>query len=285
MSEIEQTRRPDLDRAQGALDKVKDLAELSRETYRGEDFEGHIKSLFVQTYDDLILTKPGAVDTGRMLELTAGNYFSGKSAEIRSAVSGLKIPGTDIPMFLGGGSYALFSSDGKLAGYTEDREGFVYGDNTENPHNAAPYTVSKPLALFMFRALGRELDISDQGNSDLIWDLNGVRLHMGGIPVRLPMEGGKVEDGILGISSAELTPNAIKHLQETFISAGAEHSIDPSGDEGHFTAAGFMDELAGRVVEAHFNGKTREEQQGIADAQWARLLKAGIPGPLPGQYH
>jgi hypothetical protein len=288
MSEAEQPHQPDLDRAQSALGRVQQMARLSRESYglKEENYERDVLGLFELAYDEVILMKPPTVDSRSMMELATDNYLSGHSSGIRRAVGGLMIPGTDVPMFLGGGSYSLFSAeDGKLIGYSEDREGFVYGDDTENPHNAAPYTVSKPLALFMFRALGRPLDISDQSNSDLIYGANKVRLHMGGIPVELPVQDGQKAEMMMGISSAELTPAALKHLLDTFRITGAERSIDPSGNEGHFTAAGFMDELAGRVVEAHLNEKKGEELQKIADTQWDRLMAAAIPGPLPGQYH
>ncbi len=287
MTESSSDRENTILKAQSVLDQVKQLATLGQETYEGADYYAHLKSMFSQAYHDLFESdQPITAET--MSELQKGLTLNFDAA--RSVLTTLVIPGTQIPMYVPGGSFSVFSEKGELLAFDEKRVGKVYGTD-EKPHNSAPYTVSKPLALFALKKLGMKPDIMDQQSSDFICQslgLNPGAFHMGGIEATLPIgPNGKLDPVIMGLSAIELTPEALSYFLDKLKASGAEHSMDPFGDEvftnGHFTAAGYLDELAGKALVSYFNGQSTERSQEIVNQEWDRLMSAAIPGPLPPQ--
>ncbi len=269
--------------AEEVLAQIQDLAALSLVDKPALRNYRIVREKFRTIYEDLIPASETTITAETLRANARGTYLGDNFYGILDAVSGLRVPNTDIPLFLRGGSYSLFNEDGSFVDFVEERVGLVY----ENNHNAAAYTCTKPAVLYMLRALERTPDISDNGNTRLIANsLNlpeGSVVHMGGLIVASPFS--QERKWVMGISSAELTEDAIQYLKRTFIEAGAIHSIDPSGDDGHFTAAGFMDELAGKIAVTHLRGYDETQLQIIANREWSRLMHAAIPGPLPPQYH
>jgi hypothetical protein len=269
--------------AEEILSQMQDLAALSSVERPALSAYGIVRNKFRTVYNNLIPATETAITAETLRANTRDTYLSGNFDGILNAVSRLRVPNTDIPLFLRGGSYSLFNEEGVFEDFVEERVGLGY----ENDHNAAAYTLTKPAVLYMLRALKRTPDISYNTNTRLIANCLNLPessvVHMGGLIVDSPFS--LRRKWVMGISSAELTEEAIQHLKKTFIENESAHSIDPSGDDGHYTAAGFMDELAGKVAVAHLRGYSETQMQTIAHEAWYRLMATAIPGPLPPQYH
>jgi hypothetical protein len=284
-----------LEETKDVLEKLRALIGLKPVTRRRLDdkrYEWQLQSKIRQVYERLVPpreegkpTPPSAINAENLTQLVGDIEIDLTPGY--EAVARLMIPFTQTPMFLGGGSYALFDMEtGVLRHFSERRIGPDY----EGDYNSAPYTATKPLMMAVAAHVGRTPVIENDASNEFMsgaLDKPAGTIHMGGLAVKL-LTGpdGKPEMFWMGISTATLTPAALRYMVETFEAQGATDSLDNDPQMGpHFTAAGYMDEIAGKVVEAALNGATQEECQEIADAEWIRLLRLAIPGPLKGQIH
>ncbi len=278
-----------LDHARAVLETLTHLAYPKRPELEGltdEEFLAYVNADFAEQYEEILppkiddVAQPSPLNAENMTALIGPGPLDFEPAY--EATTKLIIPGTNIQMFVGGGSFAVFNMEGKGRLFQEKRIGLSY----ENDYNSAPYTVTKPLAALLLHHLGETPEIENQQSSDMICGALGMErggFHMGNVMVELPTgPDGAMEKGMMGISCVELTPEALAYFLGLLKESGAEHSIDTFMD-GFYTGAGFLDELAGKVVEAKLKGASDEDLQAIADSEWKRLIDLAIPGPLPDQ--
>src|SRR5258708_3500017 len=178
-------------RVQEVIQDVALLARISPATYQGENFYGFVQDAFAKVYEGLFSKTTDGQDiitTPRLKAIAKGEYLANHFDQMLDAVAWVRFPGTKIPMFERGGSYALLR-DGILTDCVDERKGLVY----EVALNEGPYLILKPSVFDFLNALGRERDIGDQHNTNLISATLRDRLgekpviHKGGVVAYLPV--------------------------------------------------------------------------------------------------
>lgn len=283
-------------RAKLVLYKIREFARLKREdvpAVSDDDYRDLVlPTLLCDIWDDLLpphkdgqpQPSPLTPDVMERLIGDAGTDFE----PLYEALARVKIPGTDIHMFAGGGTFTGFGlhdeDNGVPLFYTERRIGEGYADDTDTPAVDGPWTANKPAGMRFLEASGQNPDIGDPKSNAIICKALGVNfgdIHEGGLRAKVPIGPKKeLKEVDLGISNVGLSPEALKHLL-ALLEAKSPESIDRFKD-GLYTAAGRVDIIGALVGVAALNGASEEEQQAIATSKWEELIDlATNPGPLP----